>query len=68
MIKIIAIIGVVLAVAVVAVLAYATTRPDSFSVQRATTHQGAAGEDLRAARRFPRLERLVALGEDGSRR
>ena len=37
MIKIIAIIGAGLAVAVAAIFAYATTRPDSFSVQRATT-------------------------------
>jgi hypothetical protein len=37
MIKIIAIIGVIAVVAVAAILAYATTKPDTFRVQRATT-------------------------------
>jgi hypothetical protein len=37
MIKIIAIIGVIAVVVVAAILAYATTRPDSFRVQRATS-------------------------------
>ncbi len=39
MIKIIAIIGAVAVVAVAAILAYATTKPDSFRVQRATSIQ-----------------------------
>ena len=46
MLKIVGIVVVVLIVAVAAVVAYASTRPDSFRVQRSASINGAGGEDL----------------------
>ena len=65
MLEIIAIIAVVLAIAIAVVLILAMTKPDTFSVQRATDDQGAAGENLSADQRFPSLGIVVALGEQG---
>ena len=67
MFEIIAIIAVVLALAIAIVLILAATKPDYVQRPARDQRQGAAGKDLSADQRFPSMEIVVALREQGSR-
>jgi hypothetical protein len=55
MLKILGIVFAIIVVGIAGVLAFAATKPDTFRVQRAGEHQGAAGEDLSSPQRPAQL-------------
>ena len=61
MLKILAIIVVVVLVVIAGILIYASTRPDSFRVQRSVSIKAPPAKNLPADRRSQGMGRLVAL-------
>ena len=61
MFEIVAIVAIVLAIAIAIVLILAATKPNTFSVRRATSVKAVAGENLPADQRLSSMGNLVAL-------
>ena len=67
MLEIIAVIAVVLGLAIAIVLILAATKPNTFSVQRATLVKAPAEKIFPLHQRFPPVGKLVALRAQGPR-
>ena len=65
MLKVVLILAGCLGVAVAAILVYAATKPDTFRVARSASIKAPPDKNFPADQRFPRLDQVVALREQG---